>query len=156
MVAADELTGTADANQETVFETEGPAGVRLWGRRRGMRRSIRSISYVDAASPGSVLTVCLDDGTARAGFDAYGAPENRTEAVASEVADQVRRFRGSGGVVDAHLADQLVVFLALAGGTVSIADVTPHVESARTVLEAFDRDVRVDRSGTSPTLVADH
>lgn len=112
-------------------------------------------SYVDAASPGSVLTVCLDDGTARAGFDAYGAPEKRTEAVASEVADQVRRFRRSTGVVDAHLADQLLVFVALAGGTVEIPGRTPHIDGARSVLDVFDRDLRIERTGDAQTVVAD-
>ncbi|WP_436929610.1 RNA 3'-terminal phosphate cyclase [Halosimplex halobium] len=120
---------------------------------------------VASDSPGSVLVVRLDgapvaDGTEGrrrplAGFDAYGAPDKRSEAVAAEVTDQVRRFRGRGAAVDPHMADQLLVFLALAGGRVAVPGVSDHVATSRELLAAFDRRVAVHRSGPAPVLVAD-
>ncbi|QLH84098.1 RNA 3'-terminal phosphate cyclase [Halosimplex pelagicum] len=129
-------------------------------------------AYVASDSPGSALVVRLDgapmgtDGSASgsaepgrrrplAGFDAYGAPGKPVEEVASEVTDQVRRFRGGGAAVDAHLADQLLVFLAVAGGRVAIPGVSDHVATNRALLETFDRPVGVDRSGPTPVLTDD-
>jgi RNA 3'-terminal phosphate cyclase (ATP) len=120
---------------------------------------------VASDSPGSVLVVRLDgapveDGTDEgrrplAGFDAYGAPDKPSEVVATEVTDQVRRFRGGGAAVDAHMADQLLVFLALAGGRVAVPGISDHVATSRELLATFDRPVAVDRSGPTPVLAAD-
>lgn len=110
---------------------------------------------VGTESPGSVLTVRLDVGGTPTGFDAYGAPSNPVEDVASEVTDRVRRFRNDDAVVDPYLGDQLLVFLALAGGRVSIPDVSDHVSSSLRLLETFGHEVTLDRSSESPVLVAD-
>ncbi|QLH79106.1 RNA 3'-terminal phosphate cyclase [Halosimplex rubrum] len=128
--------------------------------------------YVASDSPGSALVVRLDgapmgtDGSESgsagsgprrplAGLDAYGAPGKPAEEVAAEVTDQVRRFRGGGAAVDAHLADQLLVFLAVTGGRVAVPGISDHVATERALLETFDRPVGVDRSGPAPVLTAD-
>ncbi|QPV62505.1 RNA 3'-terminal phosphate cyclase [Halosimplex litoreum] len=143
---------------------------------RGIEVLERRAAYVASDGPGSALAVRLDgathDGDSEgtddglegqwddrhhplAGFDAYGAPGTPAEAVAAEVTDQVRRFRGSDAAVDSHTADQLLVFLALAGGRVAIPGVSDHVATSRDLLAAFDRPVGVDRSGPVHVLVAD-
>ncbi|WP_415382166.1 RNA 3'-terminal phosphate cyclase [Halosimplex sp. TS25] len=112
-------------------------------------------AYAAAESSGSVVTVRVDAGGSPVGFDAYGAPAKPAEDVAREASDAIRRWRESGAAVDAHLADQLLVFLALAGGRLSIPRVTNHVSSNRDLLAAFGREVTVDESGRAPALVAD-
>ena len=125
-------------------------------------------TYVASDGPRSALVVRLDgtpidEGDAGstaprrplAGFDAYGAPGKPAETVASEVTDQVRRFRGSGAAVDSHLADQLLLPLALAGGRVAVPGISDPVAPSRDLLAAFDRPVGVDRSGPVPVLTVD-
>lgn len=112
-------------------------------------------TYATTESPGSVVTIRVDAGETAAGFDAYGAPGKAAEDVAYEAVDAARRWRESGAAVDAHLADQLMVFLALAGGRVTIPRVTDHVSSNRDLLAAFGREVSIDGSNGAPTLVAD-
>jgi RNA 3'-terminal phosphate cyclase (ATP) len=51
------------------------------------------------------------------------------------------------GAVDRHMADQLVGFLALAGGEVRIPAVTDHVASNVALVNAFGADVELDRDG---------
>ncbi|WP_459194264.1 RNA 3'-terminal phosphate cyclase [Halosimplex sp. J119] len=112
-------------------------------------------TYATTESPGSVVTIRVDaDGTV-AGFDAYGAPGKAAEDVAYEAVDAARRWRESGAAVDAHLADQLLVFLAEAGGRVAIPEVTDHVSSSRDLLATFGREVSIDDAGRTTALVAD-
>jgi RNA 3'-terminal phosphate cyclase (ATP) len=160
----------ADRQADTATDTLEQRGIEVVERRT---------AYVASDGPGSALAVRLDgaphDGAPHdgegaddglegqwddrqhplAGFDAYGAPGKPAEEVAAEVTDQIRRFRGSGAAVDSHTADQLLVFLALAGGRVAVPGISDHVATSRDLLAAFDRPVGVDRSGPVPVLVAD-
>jgi RNA 3'-terminal phosphate cyclase (ATP) len=56
-------------------------------------------------------------------------------------------------VVDSHLADQLLVLLALAGGEIVIPERTAHVETSLDLLATFGFDVTVD-AGEPVTVTA--
>jgi RNA 3'-terminal phosphate cyclase (ATP) len=101
------------------------------------------VSYVEADSPGSsVLIVAVYEHT-RAGFSALGEAGKPSEAVASEALESFRRFHEGTAAVDSHLADQLMVVLALAGGSVLAPEVTDHIETNRAVIEAFGSEIAV-------------
>lgn len=112
------------------------------------------VEYTEAASPGSALTVRFDRGRSIAGVDALGERGKPAETVATEATDQARELHQNAAAVDRHLADQLLVFLAIAGGRFTIPSVTEHVETSRPLLEAFGYDVEIDRTGPSPILKA--
>jgi RNA 3'-terminal phosphate cyclase (ATP) len=103
-----------------------------------------------------------------AGFDALGERGKSAEAVGEEAAeaaldflerDEDRAGRVSSGAVDSpavdsRAADQLVVFLALAGGRVSIPEVTNHVETSVALVNEFGYSVSIDeRGGDRPPLL---
>ncbi len=75
----------------------------------------------------------------RAGFDALGARGKPAERVADEAADAYLAFRDRGGAVDAHLADQLVLYLAQARGrsTITTPEITSHLLTNLWVIEQF-------------------
>ena len=50
-----------------------------------------------------------------AGFSSLGARGKRAEAVGEEAADELIHYYRSGAALDRHLADQIVLYLALAG-----------------------------------------
>ena len=85
--------------------------------------------------PGSLVLVWGP----RAGFDALGARGKPAERVADEAADAYLTFRQRGGVVDPHLADQLLLYLALARGasTITTPEITSHLLTNLWVLEQF-------------------
>ncbi|MFW5964659.1 MAG: RNA 3'-terminal phosphate cyclase [Natronomonas sp.] len=100
-------------------------------------------AFVEADSTGSsVLVVAVYEGT-RAGFSALGEAGKPSEEVAAEAVEAFHRFHEGTAVVDRHLADQALVFLALAGGQVLAPELTDHVETNRTVIEAFGYDLTV-------------
>jgi RNA 3'-terminal phosphate cyclase (ATP) len=75
----------------------------------------------------------------RAGFSALGARGKPAERVADEVADAFLTFRERNAALDRHLADQLLLYLALARGpsTFTTEAVTSHLLTNVWVIEQF-------------------
>ncbi|MCK4282707.1 MAG: RNA 3'-phosphate cyclase, partial [Candidatus Brocadiae bacterium] len=61
------------------------------------------------------------------------------EKVGREAAQLLKRAMESGACLDAHMADQILPYLALAGGTsrVSVAGITEHCRTNIWVIEQF-------------------
>jgi RNA 3'-phosphate cyclase len=75
----------------------------------------------------------------RAGFAALGARGKPAEQVADEAAEGYLAFRASGAALDRHLADQMLIYLALAKGPSAITTeaVTSHLLTNVWVIEQF-------------------
>jgi len=75
----------------------------------------------------------------QAGFAALGAWGKPAERVADEVADAYLAFRERGTALDRHLADQILLYLALAQGPSSFTTeaVTSHLLTNVWVIEQF-------------------
>lgn len=105
-------------------------------------------AYDDADSPGSSVTVVAVYEHTRAGFTALGEKGKPSEDVAAEAVADFQRFHDGTGAVDRHMADQLTVFQAVAGGRVLAPELTAHVETNLAVVEtfgyAFDVEERAD------------
>jgi RNA 3'-terminal phosphate cyclase (ATP) len=113
----------------------------------GLEPVHREVTRAAADSPGSSLVVRLDGDGTLAGFDARGEKGKPAEAVAGDAVADLAAFRETGAAVDHHLADQLLVFLALSGGRVVAPRVTAHVETNLAVCEAFGYDLSVEEAG---------
>ncbi|QDU84271.1 RNA 3'-terminal phosphate cyclase [Planctomycetes bacterium Pla163] len=83
----------------------------------------------DSVGPGNVLSVDvpLEDGRVEH-FTACGRRGVPSEKVAADLAHEVRAFRAAGVAVGEHLADQLLLPLALAGGG-SFTTTTPSLHT---------------------------
>ncbi|APE95624.1 RNA 3'-terminal phosphate cyclase [Halodesulfurarchaeum formicicum] len=104
--------------------------------------STRSES-VQSHSTGTVVLVVAKYEHSLAGFDALGEPGWPAEDVGKAAAQELRRFHHATGAVDRHLADQLLPFLARAGGGITTPTLTDHVRSSRALLETFGYEVDV-------------
>jgi RNA 3'-terminal phosphate cyclase (ATP) len=89
-----------------------------------------------AASPGTALFVAV---RGRAGFTALGRRGVAAEAVADGAVDAFLAWRASGAAIDAHLADQLVPFLAQAPppSRLTCPALTSHLRTVAWVVEQF-------------------
>jgi RNA 3'-terminal phosphate cyclase (ATP) len=76
------------------------------------------VEAVESAGPGNALSVELDYEHVTERFTGFGERSVRAESVAQKLANEVRRYLVSDAPVGPHLADQLVLPLALAGGGV--------------------------------------
>lgn len=115
----------------------------------------RTVRYAKADSPGSAVAVTLEYEHGRAGFDALGERGKPSETVAREAVDAALAFEAGGAAVDRHTADQLLPFLALAGGRLRIPAVTDHVETGRHLLRAFGHELSVTAADDSVLVAGD-
>jgi RNA 3'-terminal phosphate cyclase (ATP) len=112
------------------------------------------VSYVPSASPGSAITVAGTYERSRLGADELGERGRPSEDVGAAAAEQFLDAHDRGAAVDTDMADQAMVYLALAGGTVQIPAVTDHVETNLRVIEAFDYPLSLDERDGRATLHA--
>jgi len=71
------------------------------------------------------------------GADSLGERGKKAELVGREAGDNLMDMVDSGAAVDKYLADQLIPFLALAGGLIRTSEITNHVKSNIYVAENF-------------------
>lgn len=114
----------------------------------------RTVEYVDSESPGSVVDLAATYDDSRAGFSALGERGKPAEDVAADAVRDFEAFVATDAAVDRHLADQLLPFLALAGGRVRAPEVTNHVETHAHLFREFGYVIDIEGSGPGVTLAS--
>ncbi len=106
----------------------------------GYEADIDAIYETSAAQKGADLTVWAEtDGGAVIGSDRAGKLGRRSEEIGKYVAESLLDDLRAGATVDRFVADQLIPFCALAGGTSEyvIPRVTEHVETNLWLVETI-------------------
>ncbi len=95
--------------------------------------------YVQSASIGSAIQLTAEYAGCRLGASSLGERGKRAEKVGREAAQLLERAMDGGACLDEHMADQVLPYLALAGGAscVSTAGVTDHCRTNVWVIEQF-------------------
>ncbi len=94
--------------------------------------------YVKSFSIGTSVTMWLEDTEGNImGADSLGEKGKPAETVGGECAQKLWEDWSSGATVDRHLADHLVPWLGLAGGSVRVPLFTGHLETNIWVCERF-------------------
>ncbi len=90
-----------------------------------------AIEYSESDCPGSGITLWTESakGPLLSG-SALGEQGKPADEVGREAANALLKEMDSGAAVDRHLADQLIPYLALGGGSILTSDVTRHTASA--------------------------
>lgn len=109
------------------------------GVRRVMEVDSERSDYVRAYSVGTAVLVRADYENCRLGATALGRRGKPAEKVGAEAARALKRQMSTGACLDEHMADQVLPYLALAGGesTVRVAAVTDHCRTNIWVIEQF-------------------
>ncbi len=94
---------------------------------------------VRAACPGAGIFLLAEYERVRCGFSALGKPGKPAEEVAEDAVWALMAHRVSEAALDLHLADQILVPLALASGPSSFSAerITGHLETNAWVIEQF-------------------
>lgn len=95
------------------------------------------IKYVDALNPGSAVVIVAETSYSRLGADGLGERGKPAEKVGSEAAELLVEEWRSGAPLDSHAGDQILPYLALAGGRVKVAKITEHCRTNMFVIEQF-------------------
>jgi RNA 3'-terminal phosphate cyclase (ATP) len=107
--------------------------------RRGLHADIRLLHDDTALQAGAALALFAEGPDALLGADQAGALRRRAEAIGRFVAQTLLDDLEPGATVDRHLADQLIIFAALATGTsvLRLPQVTDHVQTNRWLVETI-------------------
>ena len=94
---------------------------------------------VRSTSPGAGIFLTAEYENSRAGFGALGKKGKPSEVVAQEAVDDLLTFHRSEATLDIHLADQLILPLAIAGfeGNLTAERVSKHTLTNLWVVEQF-------------------
>ena len=98
-----------------------------------------------SAGAGIFLTAEYSNG--RGGWGVLGRKGMPSEVVAGDAVTALLSFHDSGAAVDRHLADQLVIPLALAAGESALTtpEITQHLRTNIETVRCFvDREIRID------------
>lgn len=114
-------------------------------KKAGFPTEIQSVEYVSARSIGSSLLLRGVYEHTLVGVDALGERGRTSEDVADGAVRRFAAVHATRAPVDAFMADQLMVFLALVGGSVRIPSATAHVRTNLELAGAFGSDMRLDR-----------
>lgn len=120
-------------------EAQAAADALGWGE-----ESREAHTLTGSAGPGNAISITVDSEHVADVFTSFGARGVRAEQVAHDAAKQTRRYLNSDAAVGEHLADQLLLPMALAGG--GAFTTTPLSDHAKTNIEVIGRflDVRID------------
>jgi RNA 3'-terminal phosphate cyclase (ATP) len=138
--------------------------------KRELNLKIRDLRVQEVKSQGPGNVVFAEIGTAHATevFSSFGERGVRAEVVALKLANEVRHYMESGAAVGRHLADQLLLPMALAGGgSFTTLPLSSHALTSIEVLKMFltvevraepvsDAAVRIEVKGSSPPKLPDH
>ncbi|WP_410765732.1 RNA 3'-terminal phosphate cyclase [Haloferax sp. DFSO60] len=111
-----------------------------------------SATYAKSSSPGTVVVLVAHAGEAIAGFNAYGEKGVPAERVGAKTVQQFRDWMASDAPLDRYMADQLLVWVALVGGRISVPEVTNHVRTNIEVIRAFGFDVTLREAPTGAVV----
>ncbi|GAB4473406.1 MAG: RNA 3'-terminal phosphate cyclase [Anaerolineae bacterium] len=164
------LTGVQMAERGDLLQVKGVAAVsslpahipqRISGRANNLLREAGlppSVQPLRAGGPSTgagIFLALIYEGVA-AGFSALGAKGVPSEEVANQAVGPLIAHHAAGHVMDRHLPDQLLPFLALAEGASELrtAAITDHLLTNASVVRQFiDREMRVEGRRDQPGIV---
>jgi RNA 3'-terminal phosphate cyclase (ATP) len=119
-----------------------------WGEAQLLNRTLPA-----GQGPGNALLLTFEHEHTTEVFSAFGAKSVTAEQVAHHAVQRARQYVASRAAVSEHLADQLMLPLALAGGGgFTVDEVSMHARTNAEVIETFlpvrfrfDRHEDVDR-----------
>lgn len=97
------------------------------------------ITIAPSPGKGTFCFILAEFEQVRGGFSSLGAIGKRAERVGEEAANAFLRYARREGALDPHLADQVVLYMALAEGrsAVTVGEATEHLRTNLWVIERF-------------------
>jgi len=101
-------------------------------------RNVEHIEVTDSDGPGNCVMIRLLGGERTTVFTAFGMRGKRSEEVISEVVNLAEDFLSSGAAIDRFLADQLLIYMAIAkAGSFTTNELSSHLKTNMEVIKKF-------------------
>jgi RNA 3'-terminal phosphate cyclase (ATP) len=131
----------------SLSESVGKRELSVVRERLGLDRSVCRVEIVDASvGPGNVLMIVIEGDSVTEVVTGFGVKGVSAEQVASDACDEAERYIAADVPVGTHLADQLLVPMALAGdGSFRTLRPTAHTVTNAAVIQRFlDVSILID------------
>ncbi|MBN2020299.1 MAG: RNA 3'-terminal phosphate cyclase [Sedimentisphaerales bacterium] len=100
--------------------------------------AIENINVTDSVSAGNCVVVRITDKKRTIVFTGFGSRGKPSEKVINEVVTQARDFLNSGAAIDSHLADQLLIYMAMQrAGKFTTNRLSKHLTTNMEVIKKF-------------------
>ncbi|MEA1993766.1 MAG: RNA 3'-terminal phosphate cyclase [Euryarchaeota archaeon] len=107
---------------------------------KGFRRGLhckKELKYMDSYSIGSSITGLAEFGHTRMGGCSFGKKGKRAEIVGKEAAEELKKELNTDAALDRYMGDQIIPYLGLAGGKITVSAITNHLKTNCRVVEQF-------------------
>jgi RNA 3'-terminal phosphate cyclase (ATP) len=109
---------------------------------------MRAESVDRSPGPGNVVTIEIECEHVTEVFTGFGERGVRSETVAEKAVQQARRYIGSEAAVGEYLADQLLIPMAMAGGSFTTLPLSRHATTNIEVIRKFlDASIEASQIG---------
>ena len=134
-----ETTITARALLASLPGAIGKRELSIVRDRFGLDRAACQLMEVEPSiGPGNAVVITIESAAVVEVVTSFGAKGVSAEKVAADACDEVERYLRSGAPVGSHLADQLLLPMALgAGGTFRTMKSTPHTKTNVEIIRRF-------------------
>lgn len=118
------------------------------------RRHLSVTDLGDQAGPGNVVSITAMKAGITEVFSSIGQERMRAEQVADEAIDEFTAWAQSNSAVGNHLADQLMLPMAIAGaGKLTTVRLSNHIRTNAAVIQQFiDLDVRLTEGSNQASI----
>ena len=124
-------------------------------RRKGVQASGEAVEY-PSPGKGTVFFAAAESGDVKAGFQSLGELRKPAEKVAQDACDEFGDYLGAGMALDKHLADQIIIPVALADGLseFTTCEITQHLlTNISVVRQLLDVHFHISRGFGEPGQV---
>lgn len=116
----------------------GDRELKIVSEKLGWARECLCVEEVASSGPGNVLMLEIESEHVTEVFTGFGERGVRAESIAESAVAEAREYLANGAPVGEHLADQLLIPMALAGGGAFVASkVSRHTETNMAVIQQF-------------------
>jgi len=130
-------------SQKHVAERQAKEARKFLFEKTGREAKIE-VEYVNTLSPGSGLTLwAVGESGVAVGGSALGKKGKSSEEVGREAAQDLLHTLNNKAIIDRYMADQILPFLAIAGGKITIPEWTGHAKTNLEVLKKFGFELKV-------------
>ncbi|RLI95007.1 MAG: RNA 3'-phosphate cyclase [Candidatus Altiarchaeales archaeon] len=103
-----------------------------------------SEEYVNSDSVGAGITLWAETENSRIGSSSIGEKGKRAETVGREAGEFLSNEIKSDSGIDRFMGDQIVPYIALAGGRVRVSKITKHAETNIEIIKKFGFDINLE------------
>ncbi len=101
-------------------------------------RNVEHIEVADSDGPGNCVMIRISGNDRTTVFTAFGMRRKPSQEVVSEVVNLAKDFLASGAAIDRFLADQLLIYMAMAeAGSYTTNELSSHLQTNMEVIKKF-------------------